>query len=423
MITNAQIRDWSGHDNHGIVVNPEHYRRGLAPIFGEGASAHLDGKSYFEGGLLEFGNKLNEGFYIGFDLQPEGQDEFVLCGTGVSQKTSLGVYLTADFKGGERSFRLRLEIRDDNNKRLTAIATLSNRSAKRILISAFPPANEVSVAEVTLHEDRRTSEVVFIDRHSPSKFSSFERPVLIGGYNGDDGRQGRFVGRLSKICFFDHRLQDNHLDQLLAASRSDLLSFNETRPIVSLSYERRQVFVEDLTKLKRWDQQETLSDSDLKDASVVLFKWLCDRHPLLQDLCDELGIQLSLPGESDRGRNYNKVIADHNPVFAQPIHIGSRSFLGFKWVSIKQFLGDLAFITDGYSVSHGAFIKFVRHKLGGAHFDVADRTKWQRELAVLPVIIADSKALNFHMKELVRSVLEAVEGCRIEQQVTITSVG
>jgi hypothetical protein len=92
MITNAQIRDWSGHDNHGIVVNPEHYRRGLAPIFGEGASAHLDGKSYFEGGLLEFGNKLNEGFYIGFDLQPEGQDEFVLCGTGVSQKTSLGVY-------------------------------------------------------------------------------------------------------------------------------------------------------------------------------------------------------------------------------------------------------------------------------------------------------------------------------------------
>lgn len=417
MTTNIQIRDSSGRDNHGIVVNPENCRRGLAPIFGEGASIHLNGKSYFEGGLLEFGTKLKKGFYVGLDLQPEGQDDFVLCGTGVTQKTSLGVYLTADFNGEEQSFRLRLEIRDDDNKRLTAIANLSSRPAKRILISAFPPTNEVSVAEVTLHEDNRTSEIVFIDRQSPSKFSSFERPVLIGNYNGDSGRQGGFVGRLSNIFFSGHRLQDDHLDQMLAASRSDLLSFNGTRPRVSLSYERRQVFLEDLTKLKRWEQQQTLNDSDLKDASVVLFKWLCDRHPLLQDLCDELGIQLSLPGESDRGRNYHKVIAEQKPDFAQPIHIGTRSFLGFKWVSIKQFLGDLAFITDGYSVSHEAFIKFVRHKLGGAHFDDADRTKWQRELAVLPVFVADSKAINFHMKEIVRSVLEAVEGCRIEQQV------
>jgi hypothetical protein len=241
--------------------------------------------------------------------------------------------------------------------------------------------------------------------------------MLVGGYNGDSGRQGGLVGRLSHIFFFDHQLQDDDLDQLLASSRSDLLSFNGARPKIAVSYERRQVFLEDLTKLKRWEQQKTLSDSDLRDASVVLFKWLCDRHPLLQDLCDELGIQLSLPGESDRGRNYHNVIAGHKPVFAQPIHIGSRSFLGFKWVSLNQFLGDLAFITGGYSVSHEAFIKFVRHKLGGAHFDEADRTRWQRELAVLPVFVADSKALNFHMKEIVRSVVEAVEGCRIEQQV------
>jgi len=420
MTTNSQIRDSSGHNNHGTIMNPENCRRGLAPIFGEGASIHLNGESYFEVGLpSEFGSKLDEGFYVGLDLQPEGQDDFVLCGTGVSRKTSFGIYLNANFKGGEESFQFRVEIRDDDNKMLTAIAALSNHPAKRILISVSPPKNEVSVAEITLHEDKRRSEIVFIDRQSPSKFSSFAHPVLFGGYNSDNGKQGRFVGRLSQTFFFDHPLEDDHLDQLLAASRSDLESFNGIRPRVGLSYERRQLFLEDLAKLRRWEQQQRLSDSDMKDASVVLFKWLCDRHPLLQDLCDELAIQLSLPGESDRVRNYHQVIEEDKPVFAQPVHIGTRSFLGFKWVSMKQFLNDMAFITDGHRVSHEVFIKFVRHKLGGAHFDDVDRQKWQRELAVLPVIVEDSKAINFHMKQLVRSALEAVEGCRIESQLRL----
>ena len=153
---------------------------------------------------------------------------------------------------------------------------------------------------------------------------------------------------------------------------------------------------------------------------MVLYKWLCDRHPLLQDLCDELGIQLSFPGESGRGRAYNEVITKDKPVYAQPIRIGTQSIFGFKWVSLKQFLSDMAFVTDGHPVLHDAFVKFVRHKLGGAHFDDVDRAKWQRELAELPVFVMDSKAINFHMKQLVRSVLEAVEGCRIESQLRLT---
>jgi len=76
----------------------------------------------------------------------------------------------------------------------------------------------------------------------------------------------------------------------------------------------------------------------------------------------------------------------------------------------------MAFVTQEHTVSHGDFISFVRNKLGGGHFDELDRKKWQKELAALPVNVYDAKAINSHMKDLLRSVLESVEGCRIESQ-------
>lgn len=358
------IKDSSGHGNHGRVINPDHYRMGLAPIFGEGASGHLDGESYLEFGTVRtFGREFHKGFYLGLDIQPEADSDLALCGTGVTGKTSLRVFLRSS---GNKSYTLQVEIRDDAGRSLSAFTELSEAPAKRLLISVFPPKSEVSFSEITLHEDRVNLQPTYIDRQDPSQFSALPRPFIIGGFNADGSKHGEFVGRLA--CIFlnqGHPMSADHLRNLVAASRDDLKRFNGVRPKIPESNERRNVFRDDLLKLRGWHKHRHLSDSDMKDASVVLYKWLCDRRRLLQDLCDELGIQLSFPGESDSGRAYNEVITKDKPVYAQPIRIGTQSIFGFKWVPLKQFLSDMAFVTDGHPVSHDAFVKFVRHKLGG----------------------------------------------------------
>jgi DNA-binding XRE family transcriptional regulator len=411
----SDIKDSSGHDNHGKSVNSEHVRKGLAPIFADGASVHLDGHGYIELPTINpVGSELHKGFYVGIDIQPEIDDELVLCGTGVSGRTSFGLFLRSI---GSHLYTLNIELTDDKGKRLSASTKLSSAPAKRLLVSVLPPANEVSVSEVTLHEDHPKLKIDYLERQNPTEFSAFDYSMLVGGFNAAGVRQGKFVGRMSQIFFKPGGpITIEHLKSLITASREDLAKVNSVRPKVSKSAERRQVFKDDLIKLRKWHGRSKLSDSDMKDASVVLFKWLSDHHPLLQDLCDELGIQLTLPGENDRGRGYNVVIQKHRPVYAQSVHIGTRSIFGFKWIPLPNFLEDVAFVTQGHAVSHGAFISFVRNKLGGGHFDERDRKKWQKELASLPVIVYDDKAINFHMKELVRSVLEAVEGCRIETQ-------
>ncbi len=411
----SDVKDSSGHDNHGKSVNPEHVRKSLAPIFAEGASVHLDGHGYIElPTISSIGSELHKGFYIGIDIQPEIDDELVLCGTGVSGRKSFGLFLHSL---GNNLYTLNVELTDDRGKKLSASTKLSSAPAKRLLVSVLPSASEVSVSEVTLHEDHPKLKINYFERQNPIEFSNFEYPMLVGGFNAAGVRQGKFVGRMSQIFFKPGGpITVEHLNSLIAASREDIARVNSVRPRISKSVERRQVFKDDLIKLRKWHSRSQLSDSDMKDASVVLFKWLSDHNPLLQDLCDELEIQLTLPGESDRGRGYNAVIEKHRPAYAQSVHIGTRSIFGFKWVPLPHFLDDIAFITQGHAVSHGAFISFVRNKLGGGHFDERDRKKWQKELASLPVIVYDGKAINFHMKELLRSVLEAVEGCRIEAQ-------
>src|SRR5574341_299828 len=393
------INDSGGHDNHGESVNPEHVRKGFAPIFREGASVHLDGQGYIELPTINsIGSELNKGFYIGIDIQPEVDDDLVLCGTGVRGQTGLGLFLRSL---GNNLYKLKIELTDDRGKLLSAFVQLSLAPAKRLLVSVLPPASAVTVSEVTLREDHLKLETEYSKRESPSEFSGFAYPMLVGGFNAEGVRQGRFVGRMSEIFFkFGGPITVEHLNSLIAASRQDINRLNAVRPKVSKSVERRQVFGDDLVKLRRWNSLPQLGDSDMRDVSVVLSKWLIDRNPLLQDLCDELEIQLTLPGESDKGRGYHAVIQKDRPVYAQSVHIGTRSNFGFKWVPLEHFLEDMAFVTQGHAVSHGAFISFVRNKLGGGHFDERDRKKWQKKLAALPVIVYDAKAINFHMKEL-----------------------
>ena len=76
---------------------------------------------------------------------------------------------------------------------------------------------------------------------------------------------------------------------------------------------------------------------------------------------------------------------------------------------------------EGYSVSHRSFVKLVRHKLGGAHFDIDDRKKWQRDLKAYSdrIRLLGSQAINYQMKSLIEAVLEAIDGCGIEHQLKL----
>lgn len=67
----------------------------------------------------------------------------------------------------------------------------------------------------------------------------------------------------------------------------------------------------------------------------------------------------------------------------------------------------------GYSVSWAAFIKFVRNKLGGGHFDPDDRQRWQRDLNELATKtdIDGEPWLEAKMLNLVRALIVAADGC------------
>jgi hypothetical protein len=419
MSETPDVLDASGNENHGRIVNPTRMRMGFAPILGEGATCHLQAEGYIENGTLgEFGNGLARGFHVGIDIQPEDDKHLTLCGTGVSGKTSLAVFVNAS----DVAKRLQVEIRDDYARTLAGFTQLSGWPAKRLFISVDPPKNQIRFSEVNLHEGNSELETTYIKSENPCHFSNFSHPLLLGGLNLDGVRQGSYTGRLGNFYLNGHgSLSDVRLKEYRRASREDITTIYGNRPKIAPSQERRSVFTDDLGKLNKWLTQPNLSDSEMREASVILYRWLSDDHPLLQDLCDELGIQLSLPGESDAARRYHEVVQKDKPAYAQPIHIGKRSILGFKWVPLKQFLNDTAFVVEGHVIMHHAFIKFVRNKLGGGHFDEVDRKKWQKTLAVLPVYLGNDRAMNFHMRQVLHSVLDSIEGCRVEPELRIAS--
>jgi hypothetical protein len=96
--------------------------------------------------------------------------------------------------------------------------------------------------------------------------------------------------------------------------------------------------------------------------------------------------------------------------------LGKRNLLGFQWVPLAKFKRDTVMMARGTSVSVEMLIKFVRHKLGGAHFDNHSRREWQRELIAMSRYWEDDKDfLNHHMREVLRAVCEGITENRVEQ--------
>lgn len=387
----TEVLDSSGNNNHGITKNPNHILRNQPPVLGEGTSYHFQSQGYLEMGTLgDLGRQMSEGFYIGIDIQIESKTQQSICGVIISGETAFVIHLNT---GGVFS-RLQIEIRDDNRKVLRGCTQLSNEAAKRLLISVDPSNNNIEVYEINLQEADITRSINYLERGSPTDFSDFRYPFLVSGYNSDGARQGSFIGRISQIFLNNKILSAEQVDRLRQVSREEIKRIYGQRPNIPYSAERQELFIDHLTKLRRWSSQASLSRSDMRDASNIVFVWLFDRNALLQDLCDELGLQLSLPGASDN------------------------SSLGFKWVPLSGFRDEVAFHVQGHTVSHQDFVKMVRNKLGGGHFDILERKQWQMNLKTYSdaIRLGGHEALNLQMKMLVEVLLQTVESCGIETQ-------
>lgn len=411
-----EVHDSSGHQNHASIRNRGHVKKDQPPIIGPGRSYHLTSPGHLELGTLgEFASRMAAGFYLGFDIQLEGSAEQTLCGTQDGNRTALLVTYNAN----RERHRLAVTVRDEQGKTLSGYAQLSKLSAKRVLISVDPSTNGLGISEINLCRADVTRQVVFLARNRPVAFNTFRHPFLFGGHNIDGQVRCYFRGRVSQLFAVPEKvLSSSKLTLLADTSWSDIEGRYGQRLVLPANNERRELFVDDVGKLRPFATRDLLSKAEMRDASVVLYRWLFDTHPVLQDICDELGIQLSLPGDSARTKLYNRQIVADQPIYAQSLRLGRNALFGFDWVPLKEFGDGGAFIVNGHSVAHEAFVKFVRNKLGGGHYDPRDRTKWQKDLAALSVYVGDEPALNHHMKHLIGAILDALDSCGILQQLT-----
>jgi hypothetical protein len=388
------------------------------PILGVGASVRfLEGGHTVLGTLGDFGSQLARGFTLGIDLQSEKKTEQVVCGSLRSNRTGFAI----TYNDSDTPHLIKIHIRDDSGRELIATAALSDRAGKRLFLRINPVNNLVTITELTSHSfaQRSTS---YLTKDSPQEFSNFDDPIILSGCMIDGTRKGNFVGRTAQVALWNIVLGDDQIDDLKIATFTEIASTYGQRTALSPDIERREVFLDDLAKLRQWKSQASLARSSARDASTVIFKWLFDKRPLLLDLCDEVGIQLSFPGTSQEGRRYIDKILASTPSFYQLGVIGAGAPHGFNWKPLAMFRDDIAFQVGGHTVTHESFVKLVRHKLGGAHFDKADRQKWQRDLKAYSdqMRLGEIDAICYQMKMLIRAVIQAVEGCGIEQQLLMS---
>jgi hypothetical protein len=189
----------------------------------------------------------------------------------------------------------------------------------------------------------------------------------------------------------------------------------ECEALGKTSAEMAERFLRDLTRLRTWGSQPAMTANDLDDASLLIFRWLFDTHPVLVDLCRLLGVQLWLVGSTERESRYLDAIAQHEPTF----HVRGPADgpLGFAWRTIDRWRSERLFHARGTPISAEQFIKFVRNKLGAGHFDESERKKWQRDLLEVSagLTIMNNDALSFQMRALVDSLLRSIAATRVEE--------
>ena len=389
-------------------------RLGCPPIVGDdGGSALIDNNNYATLSTLgDFGSNLGKGLYIGIDIQADTGIRQTIFGTEVLNHT--GIKLVHEYM--ESNERLEFTLRDDNGRELSGQAYLSPGRAKRIVVVIDAGKNTISFYELEPWSPLFLLETVYIKRETPSMFSNLTFPILLGGSNVEGKRDGYFQGRVAHFYIGNNIITTHQVNELRRHSTNptglthELVERGNTKESIHL-------YLEDLTRLRDMVKAHGLDDSMLRESSVILYRWLLDRNPLLKQICHGCGIQLWLLGRSEKEKKFDAVANKLKPMFSARGSYGSDSIMGYKWIDLNEYITDSAITVNGKEVTNGGLLRLVRNKLGGGHYDEEDRKKWQKELKTISdsIHIAGQNAMNFQIYRLLKGVLEAVDACRIEE--------
>ena len=153
------------------------------------------------------------------------------------------------------------------------------------------------------------------------------------------------------------------------------------------------------------------------DAAILLWSWLFDRKtPVLVRLARGYGVQLWMPGPSERARRYEEAVLASGPVVLVQGGTGPESPMGFSWLTLEEWQRTPVLHAQGHAVSARDFIRFVRNKLGAGHFDETQRDEPQKRLLEVTtgLELGNEGALEFQMRHLASQVLLATSVARLE---------
>ncbi len=386
--------------------------QGLPPIVGsDGGSAWFARGGHVAVPTMPLGPEASEGVFIGFDVQPDTLGEQVVLGSAKRGASTVKVVVNeADVPG-----RVCLVLQDEDGKSLVARADASRSTARRLLLTANPTANSVAIFELQpwAHNPGQRLMIDLELAERPSRFV-FDQPLTFAGCLEDGSLVGTFAGRLSEVFIGTRFLPDSEAAEL--ADASDNPTALTHRDLQSPSPELRGLFLRDMDRLRHWYRAPRLSLDDMDDASLLLFRWLFSRHPVLPVLCRKLGVQLWLPGDTDRGRAFHELTRTLGPVIHFAGQRGPDRAFGFDWRTLEEWRTEPVFTLGKQAVSREMFVKFVRNKLGPGHFDEEDRSKWQRDLEAVAgaIRMSDQDSFAYQMHGLVRELILGVAASRLE---------
>jgi hypothetical protein len=229
----------------------------------------------------------------------------------------------------------------------------------------------------------------------------------VGGACGEVPGES-YRGRVAEVAPFDKLLGADEIEKLREASLPENLADVPTFNPGALEDEGRELFLADYRQLVRWHNAGSLNHRELRDASSLAHVWLLDKYPLLQRVSDHYGAMLSFP-DLRRSQALAERIEEDKPALWSP-----QSEHAGDWVSLSTFRDDLAcwLGQSDYVVTWSAFVKFVRNKLGGGHYDPDDRQRWQHELNELArqTNVGGEPWLAATMLALVRSLILSADG-------------
>lgn len=350
-----------------------------------------------------------DGFSLLFDAQPDSDAEQMVLG-GADSGGKFGVVLNESGNRGQ----LRLHVSDDAGSVLTVRAQLSAGRSHRVLAVVEALGKRATIyelqgwaahPELPIECDIRS--VGTLKRFGPDKGQ-----FTIGGMRENGTSVSQFTGKLANVVPFFKVLSDDKVKSLTDATENPTALSNAS--LASPSSEFLGRFRRDLDRLRGAVAKPIMHPDDLDDVSLVVYRWLFDKHPVLVDLCRMLGIQLYLPGATDAEIQYSTAVDALNPA----IHVKGASDgpFGFAWKTLDQWRSEAVLHAKGTPISAEGLVKFVCNKLGARHFDEVERQSWQRDLLEVTagLQIAGDNALAFQMKSVVNGLLNSLAAIRTE---------